>query len=209
MNSLKNWVTYLQAVQINPQSKSKNTLIVPPAHPAVWVHHLQALFLTSRTVIQSQKVPFPLRGLTPSTTEGPCVPNIIVFYVQSVVCLDPILKCSINHLVWKHYPLQAKPRPTVHPHLHWPCRPTAGRRQFSLLHSWRPISRPQRSAGCPYCIRPLRSQRKQYMSITVHILYCPSVQPVEIVFVVHSKIINNQKIVSYAPLLRVTHFPHS
>ena len=70
-----------------------------------------------------------------STTEGPCVPNIIVFYVQSAVCLDPILKCSINHLVWKHYPLQAKPRPTVHPHLHWPCGPTAGRRQFSLLHS--------------------------------------------------------------------------
>ena len=35
------------------------------------------------------KVPFPLRGLTPSTTEGPCVPNIIVFYVQSAVCLDP------------------------------------------------------------------------------------------------------------------------
>ena len=55
-------------------------------------------------------------------------------YVQSAVCLDPILKCSINHLVWKHYPLQAKPRPTVHPHFHWPCRPMAGRRQFSLLH---------------------------------------------------------------------------
>ena len=35
---------------------------------------------------------------------------------------------SVNHLVWKHYPLQAKPRPTVHPHLHWPCGPMAGRR---------------------------------------------------------------------------------
>ena len=34
------------------------------------------------------------------------------------------------------------------------------------------------------------------MSITVHILYCPSVQPVEIVFVVHYKIKNNQQIVS-------------
>ena len=42
------------------------------------------------------------------------------------------------------------------------------------------------------------------MSITVHILYCPSVQPVEIVFVVHYKIKNNQQIVSYAPLLRET-----
>ena len=99
-------MTFIQPVQINLLSKSRNSLAVTPAHLAVYAprpvttsHHPPALFHTSSTVTQSQKLQFLLEGITTFTTEVPCVPNITVFYAQCVVCLDPILKCSINRLV--------------------------------------------------------------------------------------------------------------
>ena len=99
-------MTFIPPVQISLLSKSRNNVAVLPVHlvvlapsPVTRSHHPTALFHTSSTVTQSQKLQFPLRGLTTFTIEVPCVTNITVFCAQCVVCLDPTLKCSIKHLV--------------------------------------------------------------------------------------------------------------